>query len=359
MSRSPSPSRSPRADGVRVISGRQRRSRHKSPCPVVEEDRKRIGTEIRNNQIVIAIAVDIARRNAPRTGSSGYGRRRSKSAGAAVEQDRDIVVAVVGDGDIDVLVAVEIGQCDGDRTGSRCDRRTHGLRERPVAVVEHHGNGIRLVVGGYEINVTVAVKVADRETARNGPHGHRTGRERGVAVVERHSDVIAAVVGGQEVDVTVAVEVGRFDLARAVGDRNRRAGDEGAGTVVKQDRDVVADVVGEQEIEVAVAVQISSGVGDRVSARGKRRTGGVAEHRGYFPSKSAPVRRSLPPPAAHKAHCRDASNTIQIRISYSGRLWGFRLSLDSRFSLTSCVRFGECWNRDTVPPPICGQGVIA
>ena len=196
MSRSPVAVQIAQTDGVRVISGRQRRGRRKSRCPVVQEDRKRIGTEIRNNQVVIAIAVDIARRNAPRTSSGGCGRRRSKSAGAVVEQNRDIVGVVAGDGNIDVVVAVEIGQCDGDRTGSRCDGRTHGLRERRVAVVEHHRNGIRLVVDGYEINVPVAVEVADRETARNGPHSHRAGRERSVAVVKRHSDVIAAVVGG-------------------------------------------------------------------------------------------------------------------------------------------------------------------
>ena len=98
---------------------------------------------------------------------------------------------------------------------------------------------------------------------------------------------------------------------------------------------------------MTVAVQISCGVGDRVSTRGKRRTGGVAKHRGFFPSESAPVRRSLPPPSVDYANCRDISNSNSNPHQLYREIMEFRVSLDSEVFAYELREVWRTWNRDT------------
>jgi hypothetical protein len=161
-----------------------------------------------------------------------------------------------------------------------------------------------LVVGAHEVEIAVAVEVAQREAPRHSPDWDgRGGREGAIAVVAQHRDAVAGIVADYEIDVAVAVEVAGFDFARAIPDRDGRLGRETATAVAEQNRDVVADIVGDEKVEVAVTVDVGRSVGNGVGARGKGRTGAINEqrHRDFLRQNKA---STSPVPPERSLHTR-------------------------------------------------------
>src|SRR5262249_1715873 len=146
------------------------------------------------------------------------------------------------------------------RRGPGAGRVCHGRSEGPLALAAQHTDGVAVVVGGGQIELTVAVDVSDVDIEGRDAGGRRDlGREPALAIVEEYADVVGGGgVGGGGVGAAVAVKVGDGDVARrglvglAVGAR------EGAVAQVEQ-RYHVARAVAGQHVGVAVAVDVGHG----------------------------------------------------------------------------------------------------
>ena len=92
----------------------------------------------------------------------------------------------------------------------------HRRLEGAVAVAEQHADRARRLVASDDVELAVAVDVADlqRPGVAAGRVAHR-GLEGAVAVAEQHADRVGARVLGHEVQLAVAVQVGDAVLGRA------------------------------------------------------------------------------------------------------------------------------------------------
>src|SRR5260370_4581709 len=93
--------------------------------------------------------------------------RRGEGAVAVAQQDRDVVVGEVADREVDLPVAVEVA--DGYRVRSGPGDVVHRRREGAVAVAQQDRDVVGSLVGDREVALPVAIEVANGYRARAGP----------------------------------------------------------------------------------------------------------------------------------------------------------------------------------------------
>ncbi|MCY0989893.1 hypothetical protein OV203_22330 [Nannocystis sp. ILAH1] len=182
-----------------------------------------------SDEIEVAVAVEVGGREGgvdvlAEGRLQGGDRVDGEVAGAVVLQREGLARAARGEDDVEVEVAVEVEELEVEGPG---DEGLRAERELGLAVAE------------------VAVAVAEPQAQRATDV---------VGVAERWMD---APVGGEDVEVTVAVEVAELEIADVAG----RAGedvvaDEGA-VVVEEEVALPVEVDADDEVGVAVAVDVA------------------------------------------------------------------------------------------------------
>ena len=143
-----------------------------------------------DDEVLIAVAVDVERRDVVRTLAGGEAVHGGVGAVVAPVQDVDLVEIRERDGDLESRLAVDVGQRDApDR---RVDEPACREARAPAAVVDLKG----LVARRGDVEVAVAVEVAERdvEDLAGDRAGRLGGREVPVAQAARDPDAAAAPV---------------------------------------------------------------------------------------------------------------------------------------------------------------------
>src|SRR5690606_28055469 len=182
----------------------------------------------------------------------------------------------LGGDDVQRAVVVHVCQLDIEGqvgniaavTGDHRDRFRHGERARAVAQV----NGVRHTAGGavaaHDVEVAIAVQVADRHAVSGGVRGAkvRGAVEVAVAVVQPHA-VLLGVVDFGDVRVAVFVELAGGEVV-AVLNRSAQvhAGRPGAAAAVEV-HGALAVVSAHGDVGMAVSVEVGAGDAPFVGAR--------------------------------------------------------------------------------------------
>ncbi len=104
----------------------------------------------------------------------------TKTPGTVAQQHADVAGDEVGGDDVEVAIAIEVAQCDVLRHGAD---RVRGLRaEAAKAVADEHADGVVVGIGGDDVEVAIVIDIAKRDGRRIVAGSEwRTGGERPIA----------------------------------------------------------------------------------------------------------------------------------------------------------------------------------
>ena len=144
----------------------------KRAVSVSEKDRDVVRELIRNGQVLLSVAVEIAHRHRVRTRSGRVIDRGAERTAAVAEKDRDVIRAEVGHGEIGVAITIKVADGDSKRlhAGGEIDSR----RERAAAGGQKNGNAVRAGIGDSKIAPAVMIQVADCDRRRTGSRCKRS-----------------------------------------------------------------------------------------------------------------------------------------------------------------------------------------
>src|SRR5207245_2683666 len=120
---------------------------------------RRDGPAVGDRQILVAIAIEVADGDGPRTVAQSEGSRtgrRLESPVAGADQHGDAAVAVtgvaevkVGDRQIQLPIAIEVADGQGNGNAANSDRYRLGDERSPKAVAQYHRDGAIAGVGWH------------------------------------------------------------------------------------------------------------------------------------------------------------------------------------------------------------------
>ncbi len=195
-----------------------------------------LGAPVDHRYVQMAVVVEVADDRRARCGLGGdrggirvVGRRRLQGPITTTQEDRDVPVGAVGDDDVELAIAIEIGERQGFGDGST-RRKIRAGPERAGASAEEYRDHVarRALMRHDEIGMSVAIEIADGHVGGErsaGVHDVRdTGAEAARPRAQEHRDVVAvSFVGGDDVEHAVVVEIREGYGGPLVGGDDRRA----------------------------------------------------------------------------------------------------------------------------------------
>src|SRR5258708_13890755 len=142
--------------------------------------------------------------------SDGKVSSRAQVALAVAEQNRHGVRTLVGDNDITIAVVVEVVGGDIDGTGDGSERERLGWLEGRVAISQQHENLVEVGLrgGDNQVLLAVVVQVIDGDAGGAGDsHADRGLPKCAVGVADQDGDRVASVGRNCEIGVAIAVEI--------------------------------------------------------------------------------------------------------------------------------------------------------
>ena len=210
---------------------------------------------VRLDEIEVAVAVEVGQLHEGGEPVAEALVRAGKVAVAVVEPEPVRLGDEVGVESLDEIeVAVAVHVAESEVLGPRI-AHVLGLG-REVAVRVDPGLVRFLEVSGHEVEIAVAVDVADHDREGVGIAQGLAAVDEGPGAVVVVDHVGAAVDAGDDVEVAVAVDVGERHRRRAVVAEPLGKG-EGARAVVGEDPVGGRAVVAEHDIEIAVGVDVA------------------------------------------------------------------------------------------------------
>ena len=151
---------------------------------------------IRHGSVQPAVVIEVAQGQiATPVGLSGAEEGSLEGAVALTQQHPDLKSVAVEKGDaldhqVELAVAVDVAQGQGlRREVLAAGRKDQGPRERAVAVAQQHADGVGELLRRHQVELAVAVEVADRDRARGPADGQvDPGPEGAVAVAQQHAE---------------------------------------------------------------------------------------------------------------------------------------------------------------------------
>ena len=269
-----------------------------------------------DDEVQLAVLVQIGRRERARPESGGAGDLGSESPGGIRQKDPDRVGTVVGDGDVQPGVGIELADGHGVGTHARGERPGQCEHSGPVATKDL--DGVRAVVHNGQVEYPIIRPV--RIQAEIGSHdldgAHSGGElpqrpEPSRTITQHRRDV--AVVDGGDIEFAVAVPVAHGDSERPAGYCRADFRPEATQTITRMDRHLLAHEIRDDEIGEPVAGGVGEGDARGYQPggdRGEATEGAVAE-----PLHQAQV----PVIAGELVGCDDVEFAVPVEIDRNRR----------------------------------------